>query len=144
MLNIIRILALRKTSSLQKTLKKLLLSLAVSDLGVGLLVQPLYIAYLVVSIEKKNTEIRPDAHYDGIGSFFSYASFFGIVALSADRFLAIHLHLRYQELVTHKRAVAVVILIWVFSAILTFSVFYEGIPANVRAATAELLRFSAT
>jgi len=31
--------------------------------------------------------------------------------------LAIHLHLRYQELVTHKRVVAVVISIWLLSVI---------------------------
>ena len=49
-LNIITIQALRKTSSLPKTLKTLLLSLAVSDLGVGLLVQPLYVAILVMEI----------------------------------------------------------------------------------------------
>ena len=55
MLNIIIIHALRKTSSLPKPLKTLLLSLAVSDLGVGLLVQPLDVAYLVMRL-KKNTE----------------------------------------------------------------------------------------
>ena len=44
------------------------------------------------------------------------ASHFGVVGLAVDRFLAIHLHLRYQELVTHKRVVAVVISVWVFSA----------------------------
>ena len=49
-LNIITIQAIRKTSSLPKTLKTLLLSLAVSDLGVGLLVQPLYVAILVMEI----------------------------------------------------------------------------------------------
>ena len=37
-LNILTILALRKTPSLPKPMKVLLLSLAVSDLGVGLLV----------------------------------------------------------------------------------------------------------
>ena len=36
-----------------------------------------------------------------------------------ERFLAIHLHLRYQELVTHKRVVAVVIWMWVFGAIIS-------------------------
>ena len=51
MLNIITIQALRKTSSLPKTLKKLLISLAVSDLGVGLLVQPLYVEILVMKKE---------------------------------------------------------------------------------------------
>ena len=45
--------------------------------------------------------------------------FFCVMALTTDRFLAIHLHLRYQELVTHKRVVAVVIFIWVFSAFLS-------------------------
>ena len=47
------------------------------------------------------------------------ASFFGVIAVSVDRFLAIHLHLRYQEFVTHKRVVAVVISIWVLSVFLS-------------------------
>ena len=54
-LNIITIQALRKTSSLPKTLKTLLLSLAVSDLGVGLLVQPLYVAILVIDQNTNGT-----------------------------------------------------------------------------------------
>ena len=51
LLNIITIQALRKTPSLSKPLKTLLLSLAVSDLGVGFLVQPTYIAVLVMKIK---------------------------------------------------------------------------------------------
>ena len=101
--NIIAIQALRKTS-LAKPLKTLLLSLAKSDLGVGLLVQPLYI---VVGVG----EIRRNSNYNNVinvfiinSSFFSYASFFGVVGLTVDEFLAIHLHL-----VTHKRVVAAVI-----------------------------------
>ena len=54
-LNILTIQALRKTPSLAKTLKTLLLSMAVSDLGVGFLVQPLYVAILVMNIQQ-NTE----------------------------------------------------------------------------------------
>ena len=50
LLNIITIQALRKTPSLSKPLKTLLLSLAVSDLGVGFLVQPTYIAVLIMKI----------------------------------------------------------------------------------------------
>jgi len=121
MLNIITIHALRKTSSLPKNLKILLLSLAVSDLGVGLLCQPLYIARMVVNLvpnaENSNTHI---VLFYMVGQLLSYVSFFGVTALTVDRFLAIHLHLRYQELVTHKRVVAVVISIWVFSAFLSF------------------------
>ncbi|XP_078347986.1 beta-4C adrenergic receptor-like [Oculina patagonica] len=122
MLNILTIYAMRKTSSLPKPLKTLLLSLAVSDLGVGLLVQPLYIALMVKWLQG-NTEHSPTcAMYTAsltVFCFFSSASFLGILAISVDRFLAIHLHLRYQELVTQKRVVAMVILIWVLSALLS-------------------------
>ena len=119
-LNIVTIIALRKPLRIPRALKILLLSLAVSDLAVGLLVQPLYITRLVMKI-KENTqtlyfEITLNSFY-ATGTFLSIASFFGVVALAADRFLALHLHLRYQELVTHKRVVAVVISIWIISAI---------------------------
>ena len=128
MLNIITILALRKTSSLPKPLKTLLLSLAVSDLGVGLLVQPLFIVVLVMGIEQNSEKIVQDAT-TVTAIFLLHVSYFGVVALSADRFLAIHYYLRYKELVTHKRAVASVISVWVLSVVLL--VVLRLIPANV-------------
>ena len=48
MLNIVTIHAIGKTPSLSKNLKALLLSQAVSDLGVGLLAQPMYAARLIM------------------------------------------------------------------------------------------------
>ncbi|CAH3127964.1 unnamed protein product [Porites lobata] len=118
-LNIITMQALRKTSSLPKTLKTLLLSLAVSDLGVGLLVQPLYVALLVT--EKNSTAYSTVKLASSIpAKILVFASNFGVFALAVDRFLAIYLHLRYQELVTHKRVVAVVISVWVFSASISY------------------------
>ena len=120
-LNIVTIIALRKPLTIPRALKTLLLSLAVSDLGVGLLVQPLYITWLVMWTKENNQtrtfEIVLNIFYPTANSL-AFASFFGVMALAADRYLALHLHLRYQELVTHKRVVAVVILIWIISAIL--------------------------
>ena len=52
MLNTVAMHAIRKTSSLPKTLKTLLLSLAVSDVGVGLLGQPFYTSLLVKSLQQ--------------------------------------------------------------------------------------------
>ena len=134
-LNIITIQALRKTSSLARPLKTLLLSLTVSDLGVGLLVQPLYIALLVAFITEPNTS--NSSHFTSllfafgaIANLLGSASFLGVVALAVDRYLAIHLHLRYQELVTHNRVVVAVILIWVFSAA-TFFLFLISINVRV-------------
>ena len=121
MLNSITILAIRKTSPLPKVLKTLLLSLAVSDLGAGLLVQPFYVAYLIMKLEKV-TEINLvfSKIFKIIRYLFFFASFFGIMALTVDRFLAIQLHLRYQELVTHSRVVTMVISAWLLSAFLSF------------------------
>ena len=122
MLNILTIHTIRKTPLLSITLKTLLLSLAVSDLGVGLLVQPLYFTMMIKMLQRN---IEDNSFYPTLITFniftglFYYASFFHVVAISVDRFLAIQLHLRYQELVTHKRVVAVAISIWVLSALLS-------------------------
>ena len=97
MLNIAAIYAIRKTSSLSKNLKTLLLSLAISDLGVGLLVQPMFVANVMDS--KQNNETNESYNTIHIAclipaNFFIYTSLFSVTALCADRFLAIHLHLR--------------------------------------------------
>ena len=129
-LNILTIHAMRKTLSLPKPLKALLLSLAVSDLAVGLAVQPCYIA--IMALLSKNTHI-PSSTADWYFFFthmFSWTSFFGVVAISVDRLLAIQLHFRYQALVTYKRAVAVVISMWMFSTTLASIVTFQLIPVN--------------
>ena len=130
MLNIVTIHAIRKTLSLPRTLKTLLLSLAVSDVGVGLLVQPFYISLLIKWVQESNIGCSTYKTFQIIMYLFSTASFCGVVAISVDRFLAIHLHLRYQELVTHKRVVAVVIPIWLLSAFSSSMALW--VPSNNR------------
>ena len=123
MLNILTIYAVRKTTSLPKTLRTLLLSLAVSDIGVGFIVQPFYTSFLVKWLQLNDPKCSTYKAFVVIGLTFSQASFLSVVAVSVDRFLAVHLHLRYQELVTHKRVVVVVIATWMLSAsnsLLTF------------------------
>jgi len=120
LLNIATMHAIRKTSSLPATLKTLLLSLAVSDVGVGLLVQPFYTSLLVNWLQH-NSRCSNKVTFHNILCLFSVASFSGVVAVSVDRFLAIHLHLRYQEHVTHKRVVALVISIWLLSLFISLT-----------------------
>ena len=133
MLNIVLIFALRRTSSLPKTLKALILSVAVSDLGTGLVAQPLYIAHMIMQIQQtddQETYNGTDRALRLIGRTLGYASFFGVTTISVDRFLAIHLHLKhqelltYQEIVTYKRVVAAVILSWILSACLALSLIH--------------------
>ena len=113
MLNIVTIHAIRKTPSLSKNLKTLLLSLAVSDLGVGLVAQPLYVACLIM---ESQLNIETSKTYNAIyiaylipASLFRFATLFLVIVLCAERFIAIRYYLRYQELVTHKRVFAVVV-----------------------------------
>ena len=132
-LNIVAICVIMKTSSLSRNFKTLLLSLAVSDLGIGLLAQPMFVAYLAMDSRQAN---ETNETYSVIYimtlipvNFFLFASLFSVTALCADRFLAIHLHLRYQELVTYKRIAIAVILIWVISALISLIRLF--IPKNL-------------
>ena len=132
MLNIVVIYAIRKTSSLSKNLKTLLLSLAFSDLGVGLLAQPMFVAYIIDSQQNNATNGTNNVIYIALPfavNLFTFASLFGVTALGAERFLAIYLHLRYQELVTYKRVAAVVVSIWVISALISLIRLF--IPKNI-------------
>ena len=88
----------------------------------GLLVQPLYVATLVMKIEQNsnNTAYYTINKAHAIPKkLLVLASHLGVFALTVDRFLAVHLHLRYQELVTYKRVIAVVSSVWVLSASIT-------------------------
>ncbi|XP_068742535.1 adenosine receptor A2b-like [Montipora capricornis] len=129
-LNGATIYALRKTPSLPKPLKALLLSLAVSDLGVGILGHPLYITRLALELKADLTSF-PTFYtvYTFVTSPLASASFFGVLSLSLDRFLAIHLPLRYQELVTYQRVVTAVISVWVLSGLIPL--IWPQIPIHI-------------
>ena len=71
MFNIVTIHAIRKTFLLPKPLKTLLLNLAVSDLGVGLGVQPLYITLIIKELEQ-DTEIKHCKLYHEARAFHGY------------------------------------------------------------------------
>ena len=128
MLNIVTIYAIHKTSAMAKTLKTLLLSLAFSDVAVGLFSQPIYTFFLVKWLQLENVNCNTYQVLNISGYLFSTVSFLGVVAVSVDRFLAVHLHLRYQELVTHKRVVVVVIGKWLCSAFVS-SIALWGLPS---------------
>ena len=128
MLNIVTIYAIHKTSAMAKTLKTLLLSLACSDVAVGLFSQPIYTFFLVKWLQLDNLSFHTYKALSIPSHLFSTASLLGVVAVSVDRFLAVHLHLRYQELVTHKRVVVVVIGKWLCSAFVSLIALW-GLPS---------------
>ena len=106
-LNSVTIHAIRKTSAarLPRILRMFLLSLALSDLGVGLIAQPfIVVLHLDWLLEKPYQTTAKDVDAFGIMAGLSiYASMLNVMALTTDRFLGVHLHLRHEEIATVKR-----------------------------------------
>ena len=128
--NIFVIRALWKASSIPGNLRRLFMSLAVSDFCVALIPQLTF--GIVVAVMLK---MAGSGNYDfgffcptilSIRHFFIVlliaASFFTVTAIATDRLLAICLHLRYQELVTSTRVSIALICLW-FSSCLAASTF---------------------
>ena len=93
-----------KNVCVAETFEKLLLSVALSDVGVGLMVEPFFVSFFIKWLQLHNPNCIYLRFVFVIG-LFSIASFFNIMAISVDRLLAVQFHLRYQALVTHKRVV---------------------------------------
>ena len=107
--NALVLAAIKRTPSIRSTSINMLCNLAVSDLLVGLIVQPIY----VVKELKRRTllnELAPK-----IGYFACAASLCTITAITVDRFLALHYHMRYVTLVTKSRVKNALVIIWLLS-----------------------------
>ena len=120
-LNIATIYSLKKTVLISKPLRILIFNLAVSDLVIGILGQPLYIAYLAGELRSTVPDPTTFIVSSLIWNLLYLSSFCSILALHADRFAAIHMPLRYNNLVNSKRTAILVIAIWLFNILLVSS-----------------------
>ncbi|XP_078345492.1 uncharacterized protein LOC144631003 [Oculina patagonica] len=99
--------AVATTSSLRSPSLILLCGLAVSDLVVSLVVQPIYIA------KELTSNIILLGVTRTIGISFCGISFATMAAISVDRFLALRYHMTYNMFVTTRRVRLILIIIWV-------------------------------
>ena len=107
--NALVLIAIVRTPSIRSTSMLMLCSLAVSDLLVGIMVQPFYIAHHL-------TKGRLLLLLEGaIGHSVCGVSFLTFTAITVDRFIALHYHLRYATLVTKSRVKHTLLSIWFFS-----------------------------
>ena len=107
--NILILIALRKVTSIHPPTKLLFQCLAITDLGVGLISQPLMatLILLVDNIDMKILNIMFSHLFSSLSITFCGVSVFASTALSVDRLLALFLGLRYRHVVTLKRVRAV-------------------------------------
>ena len=117
------------TPSLRSPSVIVLCNLAVSDLLVGLVVQPVYIVEQMVKTVPKLQEAVGGMGFAGCG-----VSLWTMTAITVDRFLALHYHLQYPNLMTTSRAIYTIITIWCIITLFSFSILWSLRIYNVLAA----------
>lgn len=97
----------------------IIFSLALSDFGVGLLAQPAAVINTVAKIHGFiNTACISGVAVAALSTYLCGVSLLSVTAVGIDRYLALHLHLRYKQLVTNKRVIALLVFTWLFVALL--------------------------
>ena len=114
--NALILVALRKESSLHPPSKLLLRCLAITDLCVGLIVDPLYVTLLVIVVNEQWNICFPVAAAVSITGFsLCVVSLLTLTAISVDRLLALLLGLRYRQVVTLKRVYLITVTFYIVS-----------------------------
>ena len=107
--------AIWPTASLHSPSHIFLFGLALSDFGVGLFVQPMFIVFLVIHLKTA----MYNAHYWNLFRFaqavFVAATALTLTGVSVDKLMALTFHLKYNAVLTIKRACIVLFLIWIAS-----------------------------
>ena len=126
--NILILIALHKETSLHAPSKLFLRSLAITDLLVGVISEPLTITYWMSAVRKRQDDCYNALFTSFIASYLLCGmSLLTLTTISVDRLLALTLGLRYRQVVTVKKACAFVIMFWIVS--ITCSAMYAQ---NVR------------
>ena len=118
--NILVLSALRKNTSLRLPSKLLIGNLVLTDLGVGIVAQPMFAAFLVA--RGKGFPGLCSIYAPLVTSAFVLAcvSLLTITTISLDRYIALFFHLRYRDIVTTRRVFSVLVVIWVLAGFYGF------------------------
>ena len=116
--NTLILLALHKVSSIHPPTKFLLCCLAMTDFCVGVILQPLFVAFMMEIASVKWSIFHLML---GILSFtFCGFSLATATAISVDRLLALLLGLRYRHTVTLRRVRCLVVCLWLGVIVISF------------------------
>ena len=128
--NTLILVALHRESSRRPPFASIVLyrNLAITDLCVGILVEPTYIAYLM-SLMDKRYDI---CHYTRVTCFLTTSvlcavSFLTLTAISVDRLFVVFLRLRYRQVASSKRKVITVIVFWILSIVGASQYFWDPV-----------------
>lgn len=115
--NAVILVALHKESSLYAPSKLLLRCLAITDLFVGLIVEPLEVTFWISLVHHERSSIcRYALAVSAITGYTTcLVSLFTSTAIAVERLLALSLGLRYRQVVTFKRTRISITAIWIVS-----------------------------
>ena len=116
--NSLILIALKNVSSIHPPTKLFFRCLAVTDLCVGLISQPLYATFVMSRFIELNVDVL--FYVSKVNAASSYVlcgvSVLASTAISVDRLLALLLGLRYRHVVTFRRVCVVITCFWLFAA----------------------------
>lgn len=113
--NLLVLTAVYNFSPLRKVSIFFILSLAVADFLVGLVMNPVYAWIFFVNATEENHPLRVAEHWLWLQAVV--ISTFTLTAVSIERYIAVTKCLHYLEIVTAKRCLCCVALTWLFSII---------------------------
>ena len=115
--NTLIMVTILRTPSLRSPTFYFVFGLAVTDFGVGLLAQPLYVLHRITGLYM-NTKLNCVAgiSFVLVSNQLAGVSCLTMTLISVDRFLALFLHLRYNELMTLFRVKIALVCAWILTA----------------------------
>ena len=124
--NTLILVALHKETSLHPPSKLLYRNLAITDLCVGIITEPLLLTCLTSVVNRR----WDSCYYTVLALFFSgvtlcAVSLLTLTAISVDRLLALLLGLRYRQVVTLKRTHIAVIGLWIMCIVGASTTFWN-------------------
>ena len=119
--------AVWKMPALRSPSMVLLCGLALSDLAVGAIVQPLFIVDNLVRLYSQSQRLQHSflSVYNIFGFSLCGISLCTITAISVDRLIAVHKPLQYQNIVTIPRVRCFLVMIWTNCVILASAQFWQ-------------------
>ena len=129
--NTLILVALHKETSLHPPSKLLYRNLAITDLCVGIIVEPLFVSYWT-SVVKERWDI---CYYAELAASFSgltlcVVSLLTLTAISVDRLLALLLGLRYRQVVTYRRTCMTVTGFWILCIVGASTLFWNRLKTS--------------
>ncbi|XP_031568425.1 probable G-protein coupled receptor No9 [Actinia tenebrosa] len=111
--NLFVLVAIFQTPSLHTTSNYFIASLAVADLSVGLIINPLWVTKSVLNIWENSHFLTMFTEFMSMQTLFTTT--YSLAFVSYDRYLAVTSVFRYLHLMTIKRCVLSIALVWVLS-----------------------------